>query len=248
MLGYNALRFDSPTDFGGSARRLYVGGHPGGQPAIVKLADGAAQLLFSPNHGLLFFAPVALLGGYALARARPLDRVAAACLAGAGGVVVFYAIQPMGNAWGTRYLVPLMPLLCVGLASLRGAAAKLGVVLAVVVVVSQVPTTVAYFQSSYGYPDARPPGAWDLHRLQLIDAWPAMVREVQRAARTDPRVLVRSAGSGAHPDGRLLSTVALWWWMLPAVGVPALLGAVFACLAIAVGAHLIVRAPRARAP
>jgi hypothetical protein len=248
VLGYNALRFGSPSDFGGADRKLYVGGHPGGQPAVLKLANGAAELLFSPNHGLLFFAPVALLGCWSLARARPLDRIALACLAGAAGVFAFYVIQPVGNAWGTRYLVPLMPLLCVGLASLTGRALKLGVILAVGVAVSQIPTTVGYFESSYRDDRAGAPGAWELRRLQLIEVWPATVREVRRAAHTNPRALARAAVASGRPDNRLLNTVALWWWMLPAAGLPAWIGALFACLMIALGVNTLVSDARSGWP
>jgi hypothetical protein len=248
VLGYNALRFGSLTDFGGPSRKLYVGGHTGGQPAVVKLADGVAELVVSPNHGLLFFAPVALVGCYALCRARPMDRIARACLCGAGGVFAFYAIQPEGNAWGTRYLVPLIPLLCVGLGSLSGRAVRLGVVLVVLAGVSQAPNVVGYFEASYRDADAQSPGPWNLHRLQLLAVWPAAIREVKRAVHTDPRALVRSASAAGKPDNRLLSTVALWWWMLPAVGVPAWVGALLSLILIGFGARQIVRVSRPRAP
>lgn len=50
-----------------------------------RAARRAARVLVSPNHGLLFVAPVALLGVASLLR-RPIDRVAAVCLGGAVGV------------------------------------------------------------------------------------------------------------------------------------------------------------------
>ena len=162
VLAYNLVRFGSATDFGGAGRTLYVGGAPGGRSPVVELLDGAALLLVSPNHGLLFFAPVALLGIAGLLR-PPMDRVAAVCLAGAAGVFVFAMIQPHGNFWGTRYLVPLLPLACVGVAGLGRRATRVAVVLTVLAFVSQVPNLVAYPERAYEDAHARSPQAWDVH-------------------------------------------------------------------------------------
>ena len=115
VLAYNWHRFGSALSFGGANRRLYIGGSPGGRSSPLELFDGATQLLFSLNHGLLFFAPVALLGLIGLLR-RPIDRVAAVCLGGSVGVFGFAMIAPYGQFWGTRYLVPMLPLACVGIA------------------------------------------------------------------------------------------------------------------------------------
>lgn len=46
-----------------------------------------------------------------------------------------------------------------------------------------------------------------------------------------------------RPDNRLLKTIALWWWVLPATGIPALVAAI-ALLMAAGGAILIMRVAR----
>ena len=240
VLGYNALRFGSAFNFGGATRKLYVGGVAGGPSPVVKILDGAASLLVSPNHGLLVFAPVALVGTAGLVRLARTNRVAATLLGGVLGVFVFAVIQPNGNAWGTRYLVPLLPLACVGLAALGPRMTRLALLAAVVGLVVQLPVTVSYFQWQYRQSHTGAPSSWDLGRLQALRAWPAAVDEIRAAARTNVRKLVHSAGHGA-PNNRVLRTVALWWWVLPAAHIPWLIGALFALCMAAAGLALIRR-------
>ncbi len=232
VLGYNWYRFGDPLSFGGAGRTLYVGGSPGGPSPVLELLDGAAQLLVSPNHSLLFFSPVALLGIAGLLR-RPIDRVAAACLGGAAGVFAFAMIQPHGNFWGTRYLVPLLPLACVGVAGLSRRWRRIAVVLVALAAVSQAPNLVSYPERAWDEVGLEPPGAWDLHRLTLVDAWPAAEHQVRDARRTPPESLVQG---GDPTDGKeRLMIVAQWWWMLPVIGVPAILGLGVSLLALAFG-------------
>lgn len=240
VLAYNWQRFGAPFDFGGATRKLYVGGAPGGSP-VLDLLDGAASLLVSPNHGLLLFAPVALLGIAGLLR-RPLDRVASACLGGAAGVYAFAVIVPDGQFWGTRYLVPLLPLACVGVAGLGVTWKRVAIGLVIVVALSQAPNLVSYPERvkhpvrEAGQIRAKWPGAWDLHHLALADVWPAAARQLRAARETDAASLVH-----AEPEGRLMRVVAQWWWMLPALGIPALLGAGVALLMLIGGALLVLR-------
>ena len=55
-----------------------------------------------------------------------------------------YVLQPYGGNWGTRYLVPALPLLVVGVATLRGPAARVAVVLVCLTFASQIPNLVAF--------------------------------------------------------------------------------------------------------
>lgn len=244
VLAYNWHRFGAPLDFGGSTRKLYVGGSPDGGAPVLELLDGAAALLASPNHGLLFSAPVALLGAAALLR-RPIDRVAAVCLGGAAGVFVFAIIAPYGQFWGTRYLVPLLPLACVGVASLGRHWRRVAIGLVVVTAISQAPNLVSY-PERVKYHEAGStirltwPHAWDMHRLAFVDVWPAAVDQLRDARATDPASLV-----DGDPEGRLTKIVAQWWWMLPVLGLPAVLGACIALLMLAGGALLVARSVRA---
>ena len=239
VLGYNALRFGSPLDFGGPTRQLYVGGVAGGPNPVVKILNGAASLLVSPNHGLLVFAPVALVGTAGLVRLARTHRIAATLLGGVLGVFVFAVIQPNGNAWGTRYLVPLLPLACVGIAGLGRNMTRLACIAALAGFVVQMPVTVSYFQWQYRENHTGAPAAWDVSRPQALRAWPAAVDEIRDAVHTNVRTLVRSAGHGP-PNNRVLRTVALWWWVLPAAHIPWIIGALIA-IGMAAGGIVLIR-------
>ena len=238
VLGYNVMRFGSAFDFGGPTRTLYVGGVSGGPNPAVKVLDGAASLLVSPNHGLLVFAPVALVGTAGLIRLARTSRVAATVLGAALGVSVFAVIQPNGNAWGTRYLVPMLPLACVGVAGLGRNLTRLACVAALLGFVVQLPVTVSYFQKQYREDRTESPAAWDVSRLQAVRAWPAAVDEIREAQRTDVKTLVRNANQ-SRPANRLLRTVALWWWVLPAAHIPRVIGALIAILMAVAGIVLV---------
>ena len=239
VLAYNWHRFGSALSFGGAHRRLYIEVSSGAAQSLLELLEGAVQLLFSLNHGLLYFAPVALLGLIGLLR-RPIDRVAAVCLGAAVGVFGFAMIVPDGQFWGTRYLVPLLPLACVGIAGLGWRAKRVAVALALVAALSQTPNLVSYPERVNIEAGLRSARAWDVHRIQLIDVWPAAAHQLRDARRTDPASLVH-----AEPEGRLLRLVAQWWWMLPAIGIPRLFGAGLSLILLAC-AVLLVRQAIAR--
>ena len=81
--------------------------------------DGIRGLLFSPDHGLFVFAPVAAIAGLAwplAIRKRPRESY----LIGSGFLVYFltmaaYAVWHGGDCYGPRYLVPAIPLFMVPL-------------------------------------------------------------------------------------------------------------------------------------
>lgn len=245
VLGYNWYRFGHALDFGGATRRLYVGGAPTSRSPVLQLLDDAAQLLVSPNHGLLLYGPVALLGVAGLLR-RPIDRVAATCLGAAAGVFAFAIIAPDGQFWGTRYLVPLLPVACVGVGCLSRHWKRAAIGLMIVTAVSQAPNLASY-PERVKYPSRVGsevrltwPHAWDTHHLALIEVWPDAVDQLRAASATDPASLVHG-----DQEGRLMRVVAQWWWMLPALGLPAVLGASVSLALILCGAWLLARSVRA---
>ncbi|MDR0966169.1 MAG: hypothetical protein LBM75_06675 [Myxococcales bacterium] len=76
--------------------------------------------LLSPNKGLLFFAPLALLGLVGLGKSRH-RRVFVSVLAALIGLLVFHAKVRNWSGhwgWGPRYLVPVIPLCALGIACL----------------------------------------------------------------------------------------------------------------------------------
>ncbi len=146
LLALNALRF-------GNALSLGYG----------ELADelasplpvGILGLLASPGRGFLFFVPTALLLPLAWRRgfarsplARPLLAVTAGYLLLYGSFTAWYGTE----AWGPRYLLPLVPLSVLPLVALRqrGVDRLLWVALAMIGAASQLPPVVAspsrYFQ------------------------------------------------------------------------------------------------------
>jgi hypothetical protein len=240
-LSYNLLRFGDPLNFG-LGRDLPLTRHGFSLPA--NIAHSTADLLLSPNQGLLFFSPLAIVGMIAAARAR--DRIAAACLAGAFGVLALYTTQPNGAAWGPRYLTPLVPIACVGLTSLSRRWAVAAALVGALTLASQLPNVAAYYQRAFvvgrwtpARLNVQAPPSWDWDRPELVDVWPAALDELRQASHTDVRVLARSAG---RPGGKLLETVALWWADLPIAGIPAWVGALLMGALLIVGARLVGRA------
>ena len=256
---YNELRFADPLDFGGPARSFaWAVGDFGGtevRPLPERAVVGLGVLTVSPQNGLLLYSPLALLGAAGLA-VRRRQAVAAACLGGAAAVLAAYVLQPYGGNWGTRYLVPALPLLAVGIATFRGRLAGLAVVLAALTFVSQLPDLVAFYQRLYREraPQARAEGritpeydVWNPD-AQLIGVWSSAAHQLEDAQHTSPRALLESSSSAADDREDILRTVALWWWMLPAVGIPAWLGAAFSLVLAACGLALFSVALRRRAP
>ena len=255
-LVYNYLRFGDLLDFRGPASSFSEAvGDFGGRrvdPLPLRAVRGLAVLLVSPQNGLLLYSPLALLGAAALLRRCRHSRTAAACLGGALAVLAAYILLPYGGGWGTRYLVPALPLAAVGVALLRGRLARIAVGLACLTLVSQLPNLVAFYQRNYreSAPQARAEGrivpaydAWN-PRPQLVGVWPSAVHQLRDAADTSPEALLTSSGSPTDNQEDLLRTVALWWWMLPAVGIPAWLGAGFSVLLAVAGLALFGAALR----
>ena len=256
-LGYNELRFDGLLQFRGTGDSLaQATGHYGGrEPAPVpeRAVTGLAVLLVSPGNGLLLYSPLAVLGALALARVWR-NRVAAVCLAGAAGVLVAYLLQPYGGNWGTRYLVPALPLLVAGVATLRGTAARVAVVLACLTFVSQIPNLVAFNERYYreGTAEARAEGriipqydAWNPHP-QLFAVWSSGSHQLSDARDTSPDALLESSRTGGRQE--LIRTVAQWWWLVPAVGIPAWVGVGVALVLFAAGLLIVVAALARRTP
>lgn len=93
------------------------------QTETLRLAGASTRLyglLISPYRGLIWYTPLTLAvpwGYVALARRRPLEGALCAGLTIVViGVYSLWTVWWGGVNWGPRYLVPLMPFLCLGLA------------------------------------------------------------------------------------------------------------------------------------
>jgi hypothetical protein len=248
-LAYNKLRFATGTDFGDSSRQVSDDRLTPGA-----LLEGLGVLTISPRQGVFVYSPVLAVAVWSLWRHRR-SRLAMACLGGAVGVLAFYLSNPFSGNWASRFLVPALPLVCVGLGVLRPRAMRVAVVLAVVGFVIQLPTTVAYYQRYYRDARLRISPAesdrrninWSLVETPLWRMWPAAYDELREASRTDPRLLVESRDERG-PNDSLLKTVALWWWLLPVAGIPWALGLLLSVLVIGAGTLVLVRAARGPPP
>ena len=243
---YNALRFGDPFQFGGADRfslRNYV---------PPKLFEIVGMLVVSPGKGVLWYSPVVAVGVVLLWRRRR-EPAAASALAVSVSVLLVYVGHPYGGwDWGDRFLAPVVPLLCTPLGTTKGRTRLAVAALAVCGLVSQVPTTVGFYERAYADHTLRGDltmltDRWSLRASPLVTSWSAMVAEVRDARHTDVSSL--AADARAHPrrtGHRLLSTVALWWWMAPVVGVPRAAG--FAVWLLVLGAGALLVARRLRAP
>lgn len=108
MLGYNWLRSGNPFQTGYDLTIF--------SPDIL---DGLYKLLFSPLRGLFVYSPVLLLCLPGLVWLWRRRRAETALLCGvAGTTLLLFAAWTSGEglSWGSRFLVPLVPLLCLALA------------------------------------------------------------------------------------------------------------------------------------
>lgn len=108
VLAYNALRFGSPLETG-------YGEHV--DAFTEPLWRGLLGLLASPGRGLLLYAPVAVLGLVGLARLRDRGLALLAALGLLTSLLLYgrWHWWEGGWCWGPRFLVPVLPLLCLGL-------------------------------------------------------------------------------------------------------------------------------------
>jgi hypothetical protein len=76
-----------------------------------------------------------------------------------------------------------------------------------------------------------------------VRMWPAMVHQVQAARESDVNQKIEEdeAPSERVLDRSLFKVVALWWWMLPAVGVPWLFGLALSLAAVFAGSWFVWR-------
>lgn len=117
--GYNLARFGSPFDFGYAWAETVSGGRP--RPfSPGDLPRGLLVLLASPGKSLFVWAPALVLAVLRLRAAWRRDRGLVAGMAASTAIALgyygSYFFPEGGYAHGPRHLVPLVPLLLLGLA------------------------------------------------------------------------------------------------------------------------------------
>jgi len=238
---YNLFRFGNPLTFG--------------QPWIFSLTAvpyGVAGLLFSTGRGLLWYSPAVLLAALGFRKAwktKFLEALLIAALfAGFLGLHSLYENWHAGWSWGPRYLLPSLP----GLSSLNGLlggkAARALVYLSILGFLVNAPTLVSFYERYYG--EANEQGVsdaelyWSPAHAPLLHGWSAAAREIADARHQDVRDLFRQRGnpSATIASSRALRVVALWWWVLPIVGIPRSLGAACSLGMVILGTWLLLSA------
>jgi hypothetical protein len=238
-LVYNRLRFGNTLSFG----------HPL-TLSLGNFAGGAAGLLFSPWYGLFWYCPVVFaLTGLDKKVFRRLDVLLIVATAFAYlGVYAMHGNWVGGWSWGPRYLVPVLPILMALCGLLEGRSRKALVILTVLGFLINAPTLVSYYQRIYQEnrliglePDNG--NLWSLKGAPFIRIWGSAAREIDDAQRTDVNGLIRQAGEPEDSPNswRTLKTVAVWWWLLPVLGIPRLLGVAASAVLAFAGLALITK-------
>jgi hypothetical protein len=245
--GYNWMRFRNPLDFG--------------QPNTFSLRFapiGLAGLLASPGAGILWYCP-ALIAMAGLRREVFRRWESALVLLVAAAYLIEHALWlhwEGGWSWGPRLILPAVPGLMAMTALLeRRRRIWLAVLTAVGITVSA-PTMVSFYERYYQEANAAniSPQArmWEPRYAAIFQVWGAASRETADAYQNADRAAEFARQAGSTPaatvnDSRALRIVNLWWWMLPAVGIPRAAGAAVSLLLLLSGVCLIAAA-LARAP
>ncbi|MBK5296517.1 MAG: glycosyltransferase family 39 protein [Vicinamibacteria bacterium] len=221
-LSYNAWRFGHPLDAG--YMRDSVPGF-GSSPL-----EGLYGLLLSPSTSLIAYCPLALAGGLGLVALWKRDRALAALLGGSIGVLLLFYAQLSnwmgGRSYGPRYLVPALPLLCVGLAPLLAQRRRPGwlAVLAVASLIIQFPGVLVDY-AKVSVANARVEGAPS--RAERLVNWQtsALFLNTRAAARLLPANVALLIGGSPPPAPDTLQPTARgefspqfahsldFWWM-----------------------------------
>ena len=246
---YNLARFGNPFDAG------YIEANAMGFGQ--GLRSGMAGLFLSPGASVFLYAPVTIVGIVALIR-QPDRRTALLFGLLAGTFVVFYATLGNwfgGRSYGPRYLVPLMPYLCIPLApllsQLRARVARVGVFAVILVSVTfQLPgVLVDYSRAGVAEVQSDRQSRSFTDRLDSWSAAPLMLntRALLEAVPRNARYLLNleplpsfdrteSTGQVESLSSHLAFSLDFWWlylfylgllpkWVALALGFTPLLGA-----------------------
>jgi hypothetical protein len=243
-LGYNYFRFGNPFLFG--------------QPldfSVKNIPLGLLGQILSPGHGLLWYCPAV----FALAwlPKSVFHRVEVWLVIGvAAAYLLLYSAWrtwDAGWSWGPRFLIAGLPgvMALTGLLIPRGRQWLIAFTIAGVVVAT--PTLVSIYQRVYV--DSATAGVndsvrdWSVQKAPITAAWSSAYKTIcdSTLPQNDVSHLIREAGAGYHrtsDEMPSLRIVALWWWMLPAVHIPAWIGALVAFVMLTSGIVLIASALR----
>jgi hypothetical protein len=237
---YNMVRFGNPLSFG-----------PPWAFALSPVLRGIFGLLCSPGRGIIWYcspAVMAILGFRKVAKTKPIEALLILTLF--GGFLLLHSFWPFwhgGWSWGPRFLLPVLPGLMALTGLMEGKATKGLLVLGLAGFLVNAPAMVSYYERYYA--EANEQGVsesdmlWSVSRAPLLHAWGAASREIADAREHDVREIFHEAGtpSARIASSRALRVVALWWWVLPVVGIPRWLGAACSLAMVICGCWILFR-------
>jgi hypothetical protein len=238
---YNYERFGHPLTFG--------------QPwsfAISAIPEGLAGLLLSPGRGLLWYCPPLVLSIAAFRKARQLNSYTALLIVGVfAGFLSLHSLWSYwsgGWSWGPRFLLPAIPGLAALLGFLEANWRRAVIGLTAIGFLINAPTLVTYYERYYAEMNERQipehEMLWSFSRAPFLHVWPAAIRQIEDARHSDVRGLFSERGEAPASTvaaSRALRIVAVWWWVLPVVHVPRVMGAAVSVLLCGCGCILLLR-------
>ncbi|PSO98660.1 MAG: hypothetical protein BRC51_14600 [Cyanobacteria bacterium SW_12_48_29] len=266
---YNYMRFGDPLFFGhawisevpsqvgsaiieqqGSSEPAETGQQQEGilEAILLKLsvpAKGIFGLLLSPGGGLLWYCPPVILafrGFYKALKTKPLE--ALTIITVFLGLLLIYsgAWWAGGWAWGPRYLLPALPGLFALTALLKKHWRNVLIALTVIGFIVNAPTMVSFYQRYYVEMNeqkiSREASLWSLEHAPFRHSWYTASGQIRDALNSNLKDVVDSAGK-PEKRGETLRIVSVWWWMLPAVGIPLWVGGLLALLLVGAGIGII---------
>jgi hypothetical protein len=218
-----------------------------------------AGMLTCPGTGLVWYCP-AVVAAAAAPRAIFKRWEGALILAVAAAYLAEHALWISSDepwSWGPRLLLPAVPGLMALTALLERRRRWLLVALTVAGFVVNAPTLISFYERYYQEAEAAHISTaariWNFRYAPMFRIWGAAWRESADAYRNAGQVgaFVHQAGTAPLAESvessRTLKIVNLWWWMLPALGIPRAAGAAVSSALLVCGLWLIARA-LARAP
>jgi hypothetical protein len=238
---YNYVRFGSVASFG-----------PKLEFSLRAIPKGIAGLMLSPGWGLVWYSPVLILsisGFRKLWRTKPME-----ALAIGGGFAGFLLIDSYwsywsgGWSWGPRLLYPAIPGLCVLAGLVEGRMRRALVALSLAGFLVNAPTLVSFYERYFT--EMSESGvdvnsyAWSVQKAPLLHGYQAAQHQIEDARGADVRQIYREREipGTTIATSRAFRVVAIWWWVLPAAGLPRWAGALVALLLIGMGCCLLIRA------
>src|SRR5262249_35468181 len=214
----------------------------------------------SPGRGLLWYSAAVILALVAWQRARPSQHAAVLLIA-----VVFFGYLLLysawaewagGDSWGPRFLLPGLPGLFALIGLLEARWRRYLVALTIIGFIVSAPTLVSFYARYYL--EASQAGVpadtllWSPTSAPAVQVWGSASRQVIDSLSSDVRELIQStnrqrdrASEEPAASRPTLRGVTLWWWMLPAVGIPRWVGATLAAMLIGMAIYLCAHALRA---